>query len=71
MLERMTHHSESDWRQYELTMDAITTRKPERMNANGMDMLWAKVLQISDENLKADAWMAYEELEKEVFEWAR
>lgn len=40
------------------------------MNENGMDMLWAKVMQIRDDELRADAWMAFEELERKVLEWA-
>lgn len=66
MLERKKHHSDADWWQYLTTIDAIETRKPERMRPNGMDMLRAKVLQIEDAELKADAVRAYNELEERV-----
>ena len=66
MLDRKPHHI--DWRQYFCTIDAITTRKPERMNPNGMDMLRAKVMQIRDSDLREDAWSAYRELEAKVEE---
>ena len=68
MLERQPRHTDADWRQYECAIDAITTRKPERMRPNGMDMLRAKVWQIEDEALQADAWQAYYELEDKVTE---
>ena len=70
MLERRPHHTDADWRQYFCTIDAITTRKPHRMTENGMDMLRAKVMQIGDGALRADAWEAYYELEERVEEEA-
>lgn len=66
MLERRPHVTDADWRQYDCTMDAITTRRPERMKPNGMEMLRAKVMQVQDEELQADAWRAYLELEEKV-----
>ena len=66
MLERNLLHDDEDWNQYDCAIDAITSRKPERMKPNGMDMLRAKVMQIRDEELRADAWAAYDELERKV-----
>ena len=70
MLERKPHHTNAGWRQYDCTIDAITTRKPERMKPNGMDMLRAKVTQIQDAELRDDAWAAYGELAMRVEEVA-
>lgn len=62
MLERKPHHADADWWQYVKAVDAITSRKPERMTENGMDMLRAKVTQIRDDELRDDAWAEYGEL---------
>ena len=53
---------------YEMAMDAITSRKPERMTDNGMEMLRAKVLQIESPTLFNSALAAYRELETRVRE---
>lgn len=55
MLERKPHVSDADWHQYDCTIEAITTRKPGRVNQNCIDMLTAKCWQIQDEELQADA----------------
>jgi len=68
MLERKPHHTDADWRQYDCTIDVITSRKPERVNQNCMDMLRAKVTQIEDAELRDDAWAAYGELAMKVEE---
>lgn len=70
MIARKPHHTDADWSQYDRTIDAITSRKPERMKPNGMDMLRAKVMQIEDQELRDDAWLAYYELEMKVEEEA-
>lgn len=70
MMERKPSVSDEDWRQYFCTMDAITTRKPERMKPNGMDMLRMKVVQIRDAELRDDAWAEYGELAMRVEEEA-
>lgn len=44
-----------DYARYEEAMEAIYSRKPERMSRNGLDMLLAKVDGISDRELRADA----------------
>ena len=48
---------------YRRTMDAITSRKPERVNANCLEMLRAKVLQLETPELFNEALAAYRELE--------
>lgn len=48
-------YDERDYRQYFITMDAICSRKPARVKHNCIEMLWAKVLQIEDVTLRADA----------------
>ena len=48
-------YDEKDYRQYFITMDAICTRNPKRVNQNCIEMLWAKVLQIKNGTLRADA----------------
>ena len=53
---------------YERTMDAICSRKPERMKPNGMDMLRAKVLQLQAPALYNDALRALNELKAEIEE---
>ena len=66
MLNRGKHHDANDYEQYARAMDAITSRKPERMRANGMEMLAAKVGCIVDAELRADAQRAYDELAEAV-----
>ncbi|MBQ9000478.1 MAG: hypothetical protein IJ087_01340 [Eggerthellaceae bacterium] len=68
MLERKPHVSDADWRQYDRTMDAITTRNPERVTNNCVDMLTAKCWQIGDAELQADAFVALRNLIDEMME---
>lgn len=51
-----------DYARYEEAMEAIYSRKPERMSRNGLDMLRAKVVGISDTELGADAAEAFRAL---------
>ena len=67
MLERKPHHADADWWQYLCAIDAITTRKPGRMKRNGMEMLAAKVGQIRDAELRADAQAALDELAEAAY----
>lgn len=62
MLEREPHVSDADWAQYDKAMDAITSRKPERVKPNCIEMLTAKCWQVQDEELRDDAFAALREL---------
>ena len=66
MVPQNSGHAENEYQHYEMTMDAICSRKPERMNRNGMDMLRAKVGQLHNKELHDDALRARNELEAEV-----
>lgn len=68
MLERKPHVSDADWAQYDKTMDAITTRKPERVKPNCIEMLTAKCWQVQDEELRDDAFAALRRLIDETME---
>ena len=62
MLERKGHIGDADWAQYERTMDAITSRHPERVKPNCIEMLTAKCWQVQDEELREDAFSELREL---------
>lgn len=66
MIPKNSGHVEKEYRHYEMTMDAICSRKPERMKQNGIDMLKAKVGQLHNIELHDDALRALKELESEV-----
>lgn len=65
-----------DYARYEAAMDAICSRKPHRMRPhrmrpNGLDMLRAKAMGVSDGELRAHVLEMYRELEAEVIALAR
>lgn len=59
-------YDEKDYRQYFITMDAICTRNPKRINKNCIQMLWTKVFQIKDAALRMHAKEKMLELVKET-----
>lgn len=65
MVPRKPEHSERDYDQYVLTMDAICSRKPQFVKANCLRMLTAKIGQIRNWELRADAKRTLDELEAE------
>lgn len=65
MVPRKPEHSERDYDQYVLTMDAICSRRPQLVKGNCLEMLRAKIRQIRNGELRADAKRALDELEAE------
>ena len=65
MVPKKPDHSERDYDQYVLTMEAICSRKPQFVKGNCLEMLRAKIGQIRNGELRADAKRALGELEAE------
>lgn len=64
-IENDGRYDADDYARYERAMDAICSRKPERMGGNGLEMLAAKVSAIADADLRSSAREAYDELAAE------